>query len=61
MFEILINIYKGEIFYFMLYYRMEDLFNVLEVLYVRLCCNKSIGIVREVIIRRELMDMDELI
>lgn len=45
----------------MIYYRMEDLFNVLEVLYVRLCCDKSIGIEREVIIRRELMDMDELI
>lgn len=40
---------------------MEDLPNVSEALYVRLCCNKSIGTEREVTIRRELMDMDELI
>lgn len=45
----------------MIYYRMEDLPNVSEALYVRLCCNKSIGTEREVTIRRELMDMDELI
>lgn len=41
--------------------RMEDLPNVSEALYVRLCCDKSIGTEREVTIRRELMDMDELI
>lgn len=40
---------------------MEDLPNVSEALYVRLCCDKSIGTEREVTIRRELMDMDELI
>lgn len=41
--------------------RMEDLPNVSQALYVGLCCNKSIGTEREVTIRRELMDMDELI
>lgn len=40
---------------------MDYLVWILEVLYVGLCCNECIGILIEVIIRREVGDMWEII
>lgn len=40
---------------------MDYLYRVFEVLYRGLCCDKCIGILIEVVIRRDMIDMEDMI